>query len=259
MVNTTQTYWDINGVSLNTYSWNISTLGGGRLSTPEYRGENIEVPYRRGEVYLPKIADKRDITLAVWISAMDEDGLPPADGNIEAAWQANYDTLRRLFWNETEELVLTKRFWRDGSVVSASANVELTRGLEPTIDAPGLGRMTVGLNMADPFFYGDEVEVVMAADSTTTVAVAGDAITYNIILDMDGGAELVNTTPSPDLSVSVSVDAQLDVRNKKVNNLAIPALVTTVGSDQWFKLFPGNNALACHNEAVTITYRPAYF
>jgi len=259
MTITTQTYWDINGTPLNTYAFNVSTLGGGRLSVPDYRGSNVEVPYRRGEVYLPKIADKRDITLAMWVSAMDDDGNPPSSGNIEAAWQANFDKLRRLFWTETQELVLTKRFWRDGDVVAASANVEYLRGLEPTMDAPGLGKMTINLNMADPFFYGDPVEIEMEDGDTETITALGDAVTYNITLDMDAGAELVNLTPSPDLSVSVSVDAQLDVRNKKVNNLATPALVTTVGSDQWFKIFPGSNSLACNNGDVTVTYRPAYF
>ena len=119
--------------------------------------------------------------------------------------------------------------------------------------------MTITLNMADPFYYGAEVTENFDAEETRTIVVNGDAPTNDITLVMTGGAKLINTTPSPDNAITISVDATLDVKNKKVNDLTQPALVSTSGSDQWFKLLPGNNHLVCHNEDVTVKYRPAYF
>jgi len=258
MTNTTQTFWDINGVSLNTYAYNISTLGGGRTNVPALRGDNITVPYRRGEVFISKIADSRDITLGMWVSGNDEAGLPPADGNIEAQWQANLDKLRNLMWTEVNELTLRKRFWRGGSIVSATAQVQFTRGLEPAMDTVGLSKVTATFHLADPFFYGAEEEIGFS-DETIVVAVNGDVSTQYITLDIGAGVEMVNQAPSPDISISSSVAASLDVRSRRVNGISSPALVTTSGSDQWFSLYPGNNTIVCNNGDATMTYRPAYF
>lgn len=258
MANTTQTYWDINGVPLNTYAFNISTLGGGRTNVPTLRGTDVVIPYRRGELFVPKTADSRDITLSMWVNGMDEDGNPPADGNIEGQWQENLDKLRNLMWSEDGELTLTKRFWRGGSVVEASAQVQFSRGLDPTMETVGLARMTVTFHLADPFFYGEEV-VEEFSEETKILSILGDVPTYYIELDMEAGVEMVNQSSSPNLSVSTSVSATLDVRNRKVNNISSPALVTHSGSNNWFALFPGDNTIVCNNGDATLTYRPAYF
>lgn len=258
MTNTTATYWDIDDISLNTYAYNIATLGGGRTNVPDLRGSNVTVPYRRGDIYIPKIADSREITLAMWISAFDDDGDPPTDGNIEAAWQKNFDKLRNLIWREGEEFTLTKRFWRDGNVEEASAKASFVRGLEPTMDAPGLGRMTVTLLLSDPFFYGEEKEVELTP-GTEEVEVDGDTFTTNILLEMEAGVSIVNQEGNPDISIFSSVAANIDVHNKKVNGLASPAIINTSGSDQWFLLYPGSNTVVTSGGDATMTYRPAYF
>jgi hypothetical protein len=269
MVNTTQTYWEVNGVSLNTYAHNISTLGGGRTNVPLTRGSNILVPYRRGEVYIPKIATSRDITLAMWVAGVDADGKP--EGSFEARWQDNFDTLRRLLWRENETVTLTKRFWRrvltsapgdpevyEDQIVTASAEAEFVRGLEPSMSAPGLARTTVTFTLPDPFFYGAEETVEFSSDSDT-IDVAGDVPTQNIEVDLGAGVRIVNSSYSPTLSLRSSVEASVDVFNRTVSGQSANALIQYSGSDSWFELNTGENDLVVTGGDATLRYRPAYF
>lgn len=258
MTITTATYWDLDGIPLNTYAYNISSIGDGRTNVPTNRGGDLVIPYRRGEKYLPKIVSSRVITLGIWIGGMDEDGNPPASGNIEAQWQENFDYLRNAFCSTTSQKVLTKRFYRDGSIVAASALVEFTRGFEPQMQTAWLGRTTVTLHLADPYFYGEAV-VEEFDTETAAIDVLGDTETHNILLEMGAGTAMVNQAPDPNVSIGTSVAADIDVLEKKVNGLSSPAVITTSGSDSWFALFPGSNTIVTTGGAVTMTYRPAYF
>lgn len=257
MTNTTATYWDIDGVSLNTYAHNITTLGGGRTNTPPLRGENVTVPYRRGQLYLPKTADSRDITLAMWVAGRKSDGTFESY-SVQEKFEYNLNILRQLMWKEGSQVTLTKRFYRGGSIIEASAKAELTRGFAPDMDAPGYGHMSLTFELADPFFYGDEVEVEIE-EGTETVTIDGDTFTNNIQLDLPADATLVNQTATPDIGIHTNVAATVDVYTKLVSGLSANGLIETSGSSMWFVLFPGENDLLAVGGDATIRYRPAYF
>lgn len=257
MVHTTPTYWDVDGESLNTYAYNISTLGDGRSRVPDLRGSDIEVPYRRGTVWVPKIADTTDLTLSMWVLGLQDTG-EVSDESIQAQFEYNLAHLRRLMWNERKLVTLTKRFYRGGSIISASAKAQFKRGLEPNMYTPGYGRMAVTFNLPDPFFYGEEV-VVPLDEESAVIEVDGDADTNNIVLEMDAGTTLTNTTEDLSLSISCSQSGVVKVYDKVVDEIASNASLSYSGSDEWFLLSPGDNSLSCSGGSVTIRYRPAYF
>ncbi len=66
MTLTTDEYWEVDGVALSTYAWNVASWGGGRRGVPPLRGGDDLVPFRAGEVWLPKMAGSRVITLGMW-------------------------------------------------------------------------------------------------------------------------------------------------------------------------------------------------
>lgn len=215
------------------------------------------VPYRRGEIFIPKIADSRQITLGLWVSGRKEDGTISPSVPVEATWQKNYDKLRSLVWREDRMVVLTKRFWRGGEVVSASAEAEFVRGLEPYMETVALGRMTLTFNLPDPFFYG-ELKTVTLEDDTEVVEVEGDVSTNHIELDLEDDGSLLNASFEPNLTIASDVAATINVRDRMVSGQSVNAQVTYSGSNSLFLLKPGANNLTADGKVV-VRYRPAYF
>lgn len=153
MANYTDTYWDVDGTSLETYAWGIQQLVEAREAPPPLRGEDYVIPEAAGQLWVPKVPDSRVITLEMWVIGQD------AAGNVtdDAGWRANLRALRALLWVPDAQVTLTKR-WRasGGGVDSASAEVQYAGGLTYEVEDRGLmvARTSVDLKLADPYFYG---------------------------------------------------------------------------------------------------------
>lgn len=212
MTNTTETYWSVNGVSLQTYAWNISSLGGDRQAPPPVRGSNQQVPYMIGSRYVPKIPDSRTITLGMWVQGSQPDGTPPEDTSARREWERNWRMLRRLLWTPRKQFTLTKRFWLlteelleggvdvsslpqegDWTLYSASALGSYAGGLSPSMQGQAHGVFTVDIELTDPFFYGPEISIPFSMTEgsgfpgkTRNVVILGDDRTMNIELDFEG-------------------------------------------------------------------------
>lgn len=212
MTNTTQAFWEVDGVSLQTYAWNIETLGGDRAAPPPIRGSNQKVPYRPGSRFSPKVVDERVITLGMWVQGSLEDGKPPTDASARLQWERNWRKLRKLLFRYRQEFTLTKRFWvltadlvaagvntsglpSQGiwSLYTASAKASYGGGLSPKMNGDAHGIFTVDLVLADPFFYGDTITIPFSMQSggsnpgpTKTVSVLGDERTTWIEADFTG-------------------------------------------------------------------------
>ena len=212
MTNTTETYWEVDGVSLQTYAFNITTLGGDRLSPPPVRGSNQRVPYMIGSRYVPRVPDDRTITLGMWVQGSQEDGTPPKDESLRRQWDRNWRKLRRLLWTPRRQFTLTKRFWLlteeleeagvdvsvmpqegDWTLYSASTKGTYAGGLSPSMNGQAHGVFTVDLLLSDPFFYGDEISIPFSMTEgsgfpgkTRNVVILGDDRTMNIELDFEG-------------------------------------------------------------------------
>lgn len=178
MTNTTETFWDVNGISLQTMAFNISSLGGDRKSVPPVRGSNVLIPHHAGKEWVPKEVDERTQTLAMWVVGQNEDGTVDAEGKI--LFDRNLKKLQRLLWRPKEQLTITKRFWilateltdagislvglpvddsGDYVLIEAVGEGEYVGGLTPDMHGQTMGRFTVDLKFADPFYYGAEVQV----------------------------------------------------------------------------------------------------
>ena len=231
MTNTTQTYWDVDGESLQTYAFNITTLGGDRLAPAPVRGSNITIPYKPGTLWVPKVPDERVITLGAWVIGANEDGSIPTDENARRVFDRNWRKLRQLLWRPRKQFVLTKRFWlpdselvaggvdtsalpKDGdwTLYTARALASYADGLTPTMQGPGRATFTVDLLLSDPYFYGDEISIdfsMAPADGSHpgplhTVSVLGDDRTTAIEVDFEGPLTAPRITNSSETDLWVS-------------------------------------------------------
>lgn len=274
---TTDCFWSINDIPLQTMAYNIVSLGGQRMGVPPLRGADILVPYRPGQVHLPRIPDSRTITLGMWVLGADGYGNPPPPGtSLRHQFNSNWRKLRNLMWNPDSELTLTKRFEDDnGVIVECSAKGQFAGGLEPTMNGPYRGAFTVDIHLADPFFYGTEVSVSFPGGPTVTksVDVIGDYTTFAINLHMPNtSSRFTNNTHG--VWCGVSSPAEVNVLNYTVSMPIIlgsppvdPVLgrasrigaLTHGGANQWFLLTPGTNSITVTNAyAAYLTYRPVY-
>jgi hypothetical protein len=210
MSDTTETVWSVDGVSLQTYAYNITSLGNDRKSPPPLRGDNILVPYRPGSVWVPRVPDSKVITLGMWVQGSDEDGKQTTEG-ARRTFDRNWNKLRDLFWVYDRELVLTKRFWvltsklfgqtgmaikTEGqwSLIEATTKAAFRSGLEPDMMGPAHSAFTVDLLLGDPFFYSADPVTLDFTTATgganpgpnKTFNVLGEALTTDIVLTFDG-------------------------------------------------------------------------
>lgn len=213
-MNTTETYWDVDGQSLQTYAFNITTLGGDRQAPPPVRGSSQKVPYKVGTKFVPGTPDEKIITLGMWVQGSDENGVPPTDEHLKRMWDRNWRMLRRLLWTPRKQFTLTKRFWvlteeleaagldlealdlpteGDWTLYSASARGTYAGGLSPTMNGQAHGIFTVDIKLNDPFFYSAEITIPFSMQTggsfpgrTRNVEILGDDRTMAIELDFEG-------------------------------------------------------------------------
>lgn len=212
MVNTTETYWSVDGVSLQTYAMNIKTLGGDRLAPPPLRGDDITVPYAAGTVWVPKVVDARTITLGMWILGAEDDGTAPLGSDARRKFDANWRALVKLLWKPRQQFTLTKRFWVPSAelvaggmslsglptiagwtLIEAQAKASFAGGLSPTMTGPTRADFTVDLLLSDPYFYSAPITVDFSTSTlpedpgpVRAINVLGDARTTAINFELDG-------------------------------------------------------------------------
>lgn len=212
MTNTTETFWDVDGVSLHTYAFNIETLGGDRAAPPPVRGDDVLVPYLPGTRFVPKVPDARVMTLGMWVIGANEDGTVPDDGDARLAYEYNWRMLRKLLWRYRTQFTLTKRFWvptqdlvdagvslagktqrGSNTLIEASAKAAFHSGLAPAMDGPARARFTVDLRLSDPYFYGEQVTIPFSTSTapgdpgpTQTRKILGDDRTTDITFALEG-------------------------------------------------------------------------
>lgn len=256
MTNTQEDYWSVDGVSLHTFAWNIETLSG-RDAPPDFRGENIIIPGRPGRLHASKVADSRIIPLAMWVRAEGQDGSTPS--NKKQSYDANWRQLKSLLWrDEGEQFELTKRFYHNGILRSATALVEKVGGLQPTMYGRFAAKFVVDLEISDIYFFDDVVSTYNLVNGDQTINVLGDAPTTNIIATINGPRK------NAKVRVKSPQDVQFEYRDDMVlgdvatidvmkwqsitDPAAVPpynssAKVYHSGSPLWLKLSPGDNVV----------------
>lgn len=297
MTNTTETYWDVDGVSLQTYAMNIQTIGGDRMAPPEVRGDDLTVPFRPGDVWVPKVPASRTITLGMWIQGAEEDGSVPEEDSARQKFHENWRQLRSLLFRPRRQLLLTKRFWvleddldaagvdfsgltREGNyrLYEASANASYAGGLVPLMQGVSHASFTVDLKLSDPYFYSEAIEVAfdMTGTTTRTIEVLGDDRTMAIGVDFVGpltGGRITNSTYDVWMRYNTALDAaeiarigvwDFDARHDvEGDNTKAAGYVEHDGDAFWLYLEPGENELVLTalggTGTATLSYQPGWF
>jgi hypothetical protein len=275
--NSTDTYWSVNGVSLQTYAFNIETLAS-KFKTPPLRGSDRVLAYRHGAQHRDRKFDSQSLQLGMWVIGADENGGVPAYREMQ--FRANMKKLQGLFVSPYgREFTITKR-WQDtqtGLVIAATGHGLCPDGLDPAMEGgPYRAKVVADVFMADPFFYGDPLQTTIPLNTPTTIQVLGDVPTSVMKIDYYGqlsNALLTNSTPNPDVwiktgtalalgdSMTVDVGEATAVRTSDSANLI--GSVTHSGSREWFVLQPGTNTVTLTTDIgaghAVLTYTPIYY
>jgi hypothetical protein len=274
MSNSTAEFWDADGVSLNTFAFNITTLGGDRMAPPPLRGDDITIPASPGQRWMPKMVDGRTITLGMWVIGAEEDGTAPVDGNRKAQFDENWRKLRNLLWTYDREIVLTKRFYVGGVLKTASARAAFAGGLNPKMDGQQRAAFTVDLYLADPYFYSAvEVETLSASE---TVTLEGDDVTRAVTFEIVGARDsptIRNDTLDVQFQYNADIPTldQVDIDVKAYTSTTYPdggsafnsaGSILHSGSPSWFMLRPGTNLIEVTSDSgigvVTMSYQEVW-
>lgn len=252
-MSTTLEYWDVNGTSLATLAWNLETLTG-RARVPQLRGDDIQVPYRPGEIWRPKSPASRNLTLAMWVLGCNTDGSAPTGMTARAKFNENRDALIRLFYNPDQQLSLTKRWLMSTGVLQATALAELTGDMDPSMLGNDGAQFVVDLKLADPYFYAPSTVFNLGVATGVFTNGGHDRIRKGT-LRFNGpltNPRLTNTTANPDIWVQYTgtiaggawVELDLDLFTA-VTNLATNVLssISHDGARRWFELLRGTNSL----------------
>ena len=273
-MSTTVNYWDVDGTSLQTLAYNISTLGGDRDSVPPWRGADRVFAYKAGAAARPMVADSRTITLLMWVIGMNADGSVPADQAI--SYHENRRMLKRLFWKPGGELfALTKRWTDSTGLHSATAMGRVAGNMGVDMFDPRGGKFAVDVFLPDPFFYGPETDTTIPLTTPTVVANDGDDTCTTLAVDFVGvltNPLITNQTPAPDVwlkvgssvaaadTVTAVVDETTVIRASDSANLI--GAVTHSNSRAWMGLQRGNNTMVLTADGgaghAVVRHRPAY-
>lgn len=265
---TTEEYWDVDGVSLNELTQNLSSWGGSREGAPPVRGTNVVIPGRPGAVWVPKDPGERQLVLTGWMVGQNAQ-------ELRTRWRA----FRALLWRPHELFAITRR-WKDAGGVQrqATALVEYLSGMEPVITSGGTrAEFSVTLNMPDPFFYGPLVELASyTAAGTKPLTVLGDYSTRKILVELTGaqsaaaltvrkGGTIDNTLKYSALASGV---ATIDVERFRASELIdvtttrTSGKVSHTGRVPWLWLPPGPITLQYARSGsvgtAKVSYQPAW-
>lgn len=278
MTVTTAEYWDVDGTTLNTLAFNIETLGGRWKSTP-LRGDNVKVPNRPGSIWVPKVPDEKDLSLAMWVRGADVNGLiPTAASSKLAQFNENWRQLMKLFSVRTRLLAVTKR-WYEVPVTpvlrTATAYCEYKGTMDPSMFGRQLARFIVNLTVPDPYFYGTAITPSIPVGAGTVVANTGDDIASSMTIRFNGplvNPILTNTSPNPDVWVkfggTLSAGQYVDLDTAeftaiKSDGTNVIGAISHSGAKRWMELLIGNNSFTLATDSgagtVTLTLKPPYF
>lgn len=152
---TTSEVLTIDGVPLNTYAVNISTLTG-RFNTPDIRGDQVSVPTRSGYIFAPnRPLGPGEIILNMWVAGCDDDGIVPPQVIAKQQFHDNLESLVHLFTKRAKLLHVVKTLG-DGSTRECYA--EVIDRLEPEFQAKGLvATFNVAMNIPDVYWQSTDV------------------------------------------------------------------------------------------------------
>jgi Phage tail protein len=265
----------VDGTSLMTYAYAISTLAG-REKLPPKVGENIRIPYRNGRIWKPKTYDQQVITLGMWIRDRDVNNVRTA-GETRGQFNSNLRALKRLFAPTGRQLALTRVLVFATGTETHTALGEASSQMDLSPVTIRYGTFTVDITMADPWWYGPGTSNPVTS-SGATINNPGDVEATNMVVTLNGpltNPRLSNSSLSPAVTLSytgtilsgqfVTLDCNGFTAFDSSGNSVI-GNVSHGGSLRWMLIEPGNNTMSLDNGSggspgtgnATIVYSPPY-
>jgi len=140
----------VDGVVLNTYAYNISTITG-RMTTPDLRTKNVEIPGRHGTLRVRnKKFQEGSFTLTMWVKGALSDGSVPTQKIQRRLFYENLDMLMQVFTRRTG-LINIQQVKPDGSVRQCDAEVLAVITPESSAANP-LAKFNVAFTLPNPFW-----------------------------------------------------------------------------------------------------------
>lgn len=246
----TQYLWAVDGVPLESVAFNVVVVSGG--TGAPLRGEDTVLSGVPGALLGARVEDSTSLTLGMWI--MGDDGAAVDEAGRAVEFERRWRELRRMLRPDGLALRLSKTWTDDLGEHTATAVATVDEVPQLRRVNAYQGQLTVDFHLPDPWFYGDEQEVLLQVGVPAEVVNAGDAITTTCWLDVQGqlaNARVSNATPEPDVwvqlgsavaagdAVVLDVEDALAVRASDGANLI--GSVTHSGSRAWFGLRRGVN------------------
>ena len=280
-MNSTQTYWDINGVSLQNLAWNIKTWGGNLQAPPPSRGEDLVISGASGQRAMRRVPDARQLTFSMWVVGAKADGTPPDDGEVRLFFERNWRQLRKLFWNEAREFVLTRRWIDDNGVLhNASAIARYDSGLDLSMTGEMRAEFSVDVLLAQPFFVESRISVdlpITLVASAISVDNPGDYSTNRIKLSVTGptpaGLELAIGTAKIKIDSAIASNRRLEIDVHKKTAYLLDSTtnvyagnliggISFYGNWDWAELPTGRSRfsydLASSTGSINLAFSPVY-
>lgn len=260
MTNLTPIYWEANGVSLHTQRWAVTTQGGSRNSPAPRRGEDVQVPFRRGRMTSRKIVDSKVLTLPMWMAPVNDDGSTDPGLTDEQMFHKNWRYLLSKI-DVDGQFDLVKRWYEGTTVKSATARAEFEDGLAPAVSGGYLAAFSIDFLLADPYFYSP-----VASQAIGTINVEGDVPTDHVTLSLSNGTNprvtfpdgnWIQYTGSPGgTPVVINLQTGMSMRGSAyVNGL----ITRNTNFAEFPTLKPGSQALTLSGGGTgTVTYDAAY-
>lgn len=279
-VNWSDEPWVIGGLNLTDFACGIETISGDGL--PERRGTNVVVPYNIGTTWTPKTLGERHLTLLMWISDMDGNGLLDSRDDYQLAQaRANREALLKVLGSVESLLPVTRTVQAfSGGVptprpLTALAEVSNALTFQEVDGWNTLMYASVDLALPDPRWYG----VSTAASATLGAALSltnpgntpADVLTLRFYGPLSNPI-LTNSAVSPanwvklgsDVAAGDHVDLVVDrftaIRASDSANLI--GAVSRSGGRRWMRLLPGVNSLQLTAGSGTgycqVVYSPPY-
>ena len=243
---------------------------------PPQRGSDRQYAFRAGAEHRRRTDDSRTIVLGMHLLGQDRTVGTTTEARQLAYAKAERELLHLLRPADGDQFDLRRTWTDDRGVHSAVARGIAPGGIERERRLGHQAKITVDVHLADPYFWGDPVEVPLTVGVPVEIDNVGDVGTSMIEVEFLGqlaNPTITNDTPSPEvwLKVGTAVAAgdsvTLDVDRTTVRRTSdganIIGTLTHSGSRAWMGLRRGLNNVTLTADSGTGTavlrYRPAFY
>lgn len=234
------------------YAWQTESIGS-RETVPSIRGSNISVPYLPGEVWRPKIAGPKTLSLGIHITDVSYvDGVQyTTEAGRRGSFNRNLRIIKGAFFTPGALLNFGRQVLLEpeGTAIPQIMSAELVGSMQPSMIGPYACRLVVDLLMSDPYWYSYEpITASFAIGAGDTLNNPGDDLARKFQIEIEAvGGDLVNpliTNATNDLALTyVGTIADGDIL--QINTADMTAVIGTTsvvmnlawsGSPSWFLL-----------------------